>query len=1147
MLELAVGRLRESGSYRQLLAGSGKLRRLPVPAAAWVCTQLAIDLGRPLLVIAPHESEALAWAQAARLVPSGVETVVFPAPALTPYQAGGVPLKVATQEVEALGRLAAGKAGAVVTTVRGLFARLPPSASFRERVFELEVGSEIDRDAIVTRLLSGGYQRVDLVATVGEVAVRGGVIDLFPVGAADPVRLELFGDEIEAMRYFDPITQRSAGATSSVQVLPTSVWGSDPRDASALARHLVEVALEQGEALAEETRARLVGLEAGEDVPGWSALLPVTAATSVGLWRWLEGAVVVALDPPTLREEVRAHGERLETDFAARRDWLGPGPEPERVAWPVTEVLDQLGRADVELTPTLDDAGHGIDFGATLTDVLHGQLPRLPREVDTARRRGERVVVVALEEEHERLRVALDGVGLEPGRDPIDIVAGEVDRGFHLPAAGLVLFGEGQLLGGRRPARGRTRERYGPFVASLRDLKVGDYVVHADHGIGQFTGLKTLQTAARPGSSQTLPSAIKDLVPASAAPTEVMEITYQGGRTLLLPLTQLDQIQRYSGLEGIAPRLDQLGGSSWNKTREKVRAGVRKLAFDLVRLYAERAKAEAPKAVLATDLQHQFDQAFAWEETDDQLEAIEAIESDLESGRPMDRLLCGDVGFGKTEVAMRAAFKAVDNGWQVAVLAPTTILADQHLETFRKRFDGFPVSIEAISRFRSPAEIKDILARAKEGRVDILIGTHRLLSKDVELPKLGLLVVDEEQRFGVAHKEKLKQLKRNLHVLAMSATPVPRTLQLSLAKVRELSLIETPPRDRLAVETAILGSSREVVREAIEAELERGGQVFYVTPRVEGIEELSAEIRETVPGIRLTVAHGQLDEKELSRRMHAFTRGDYDLLLATTIIENGIHIPRVNTMLVHSATSFGLSQLYQLRGRVGRGAELAYCYLLIPPDRVLGEVARKRLAALKEFSDLGAGFRIAARDLEIRGAGDLLGAEQSGHIAAVGIETYMKILEEAIRELSGESQEPLVSTTFDLPVPMSLPTGYVSDPNLRMEVYRRIATWEGDGRELLQELEDRFGRAPTEVRSLIAVATAKRRAEQLRIQAVLLQDRRLVIRLRRDSKIDVDALVRLVSARAGAEFTPEGTLLIPLEEGVPLLEHLTTVLEEVAA
>jgi transcription-repair coupling factor (superfamily II helicase) len=544
----------------------------------------------------------------------------------------------------------------------------------------------------------------------------------------------------------------------------------------------------------------------------------------------------------------------------------------------------------------------------------------------------------------------------------------------------------------------------------------------------------------------------------------------------------------------------------------------------------------------------QFEAAFPYEETPDQLEAIAALKADLEQTRPMDRLLCGDVGYGKTEVAMRAAFKAVDGGHQVAVLAPTTILADQHLETFRERFQDFPVTVEMISRFRSPAEVREVTRRLAAGKVDVLVGTHRLLSRDVEIPKLGLLIVDEEQRFGVAQKERLKQLKKSVHVLAMSATPVPRTLQLSLAGVRDLSVIETPPKDRMAVETAVVRFSPEVIREAIEFEIERGGQVYYVHNRVESIEEIQVFLKALVPGVRITVGHGQMDEGELSRRMHAFTRREHDLLLATTIIENGIDIPNVNTMIIHRADRFGLAQLYQLRGRVGRSNQLAYCYLLTPSDRVESEAARKRLAAIQEFTDLGAGFRIAARDLEIRGAGNLLGAEQSGHIAAVGIETYLKMLEDAVRELKGEAvEEAGPSVAIDLPVAMAIPRDYVADANLRMELYQKLAADERDPRELLAELADRFGPPPAAIHTLLEVAALKRDAEGLRVQSISGRGRSLTIRLRQDSRVDPARLIELVSSEPGASFSPTGVLTLRAGDGAEMLAAARRTLGALAA
>jgi transcription-repair coupling factor (superfamily II helicase) len=707
----------------------------------------------------------------------------------------------------------------------------------------------------------------------------------------------------------------------------------------------------------------------------------------------------------------------------------------------------------------------------------------------------------------------------------------------------VALYGEAQLLARAAAPVKRGRARFGPFLAGLRDLRLGDYVVHADHGIGQFVGLRTVAAAA---PEIELPPILRGDAPPPAAESEALELAYAGGKRLFVPIDRLHLVQKYGGIEGIAPRLDQLGGTSWNRTKSKVKRALQDMAGELLRLYAERQVARAPILAGDSDLERQFAAAFPFEETPDQSEAIATILADLERPQPMDRLLVGDVGFGKTEVAMRAAFRAVDSGFQVAVLAPTTILADQHLETFAARFDGFGVTVERISRLRTGKDLAELKQRVNEGKVDILIGTHRVLSRDIGFARLGLLIVDEEQRFGVAQKERLKQFKRDVHVLAMTATPLPRTLQLSLAGVRDISVIETPPKDRMAVETAVLPYSDELVREAIEFELARGGQVYYVDNRVESIEERAAHLRELVPDLRIVVGHGQLDERELYRRMHAFTARQYDVLVATTIIENGIDIPSVNTMIVHRADRFGLAQLYQLRGRVGRSRELGYCYLLVPADRVLAPDARKRLEALRDFTELGAGFRIAARDLEIRGAGNLLGAEQSGHIAELGIETYLRMLEETVRELRGEAPEEGPSTSFDLPVPVSIPRGYIADENLRMEIYRKLAAAESSREELLAELTDRFGRPPAAVEMLLDLVALKRDAERLRIQAISAAAGKLTFRLRRDSRVDVDRLIRFVSERPGASFSPTGVLTLPLA-GAGVLPAARATLAELTA
>ena len=1143
---LSSEHLRQSTPFRRLLAEGGEATRLPIPGAAWVCELLAADSNRPLLVVVPHEVGAYAWLEAARLFRPPErhgDAVYFPAPALSPYQETETSLLVRAAETSALDRILRGEVSTVITTPRALFRRLPTREELAPSVLEIVPDHEFPVEELATHLVRWGYHRSDLVFEVGQFAVRGGVFDIYPPGEPGPIRLDLFGDTVESLRRFEPESQRSEETLDSLRILPLSLFPQGEDEAALLADLLKEQA---GPDPGQEITERLGSLRAEGGFDGWQNYLPLVAGPTVSLADLLEDPLVILLDAGALADEAEHHEDLLRSEFEARAASERLAVPPEELEHPRDRVDEILAGATVCVGDLVQQSPSAIDFGGGLTEVLHDQLPRFPREVAIARSRGDRVCLVAPEEHLPKMGEFLIDRELEPGPQGVDLVRGDLQRGFHLPAAEVTVFGERQLLRKSPLVRRRKKKaRYGPFLASIRDLKIGDFIVHADHGIGQFIALRNL--GAESTGPADLPPELAAVAPESRDGVEVMEISYSGGRRLLLPLSRLDQVQKYSGIEGLAPRLDRLGGTSWKRTRQRIKKGMRDMAAELLKLYAERQMANAPKILSGEAMLRDFAAAFEHDETADQLEAIDDIYRDLEDERPMDRLLCGDVGFGKTEVAMRAAFKVVEGGHQVAVLAPTTILADQHLETFRHRFKSFPIHIEMISRFRTPAEARDIQKRTEEGKVDILIGTHRLLSRKIKIPRLGLLIIDEEQRFGVAHKERLKKLRKNVHVLAMSATPVPRTLQLSLAGVRDLSLIETPPRDRMAVETAILPFDPAFVREAVEFELERKGQVYYVYNRVESIDNMAGYLKEIIPGLRVTVGHGQLDEKELARRMHAFVAGEFDLLLATTIIENGIDIPNVNTMIVHRADRFGLSQLYQLRGRVGRSDQLAFCYLLVPPDRILSSEARKRLQAIREFTELGAGFRVAGRDLEIRGAGNLLGAEQSGHIAAVGIETYLKMLEETVAELKGEAPEGGSSVSLDLPVNMAIPETYVGDANLRMEIYHRLASGDEEEETLIAELRDRFGPPPEGVRTLLEVASVKRLAEELRLQGISARGQKLVLRLRQDARVSPERLIELVSNLPQTQFSPDGALTLSGLSAGDFLPKTRQILEFLAA
>jgi transcription-repair coupling factor (superfamily II helicase) len=754
-----------------------------------------------------------------------------------------------------------------------------------------------------------------------------------------------------------------------------------------------------------------------------------------------------------------------------------------------------------------------------------GDVRRLAEDLQRATHRRT-VVFLGNTGRADRLADVLREDGLAVGEGtPVLTRVGALSHGFEMPEASLAVLADGDVFPEEvhLHPRGRRRGLRG-FLSDFRDLKPGDLVVHEEHGIGRFVGLETLDVGG--------------------ATREFMVLAYHGGDKLKVPVEAFDRIQKYASAEGARPAIDKLGSGSWEKTKTRVRKAMRDMAKELLKLYAERKARPGHAFTGESPWQHEFEEAFEYEETPDQAQAIADVASDMASPSPMDRLVCGDVGYGKTEVAMRAAMRCVLDGKQVAVLAPTTILAFQHWKTFRKRFAPFPVTVEMISRFRTPREIKSVLAKTAAGGVDVLIGTHRLLSKDVVFRDLGLLVIDEEQRFGVAAKEKLKHLKANVDCLTLSATPIPRTLQMGLSGIRDMSVIETPPRDRLAIQTSIVRFSTDTIAAAIRQEMGRDGQVFLVHNRVESIYSLASLVQRLVPEARVAVAHGQMPEAELEKVMLAFVEGRADVLVATTIVENGLDIPRANTLVVNRADRYGLAQLYQLRGRVGRSDRQAIAYLLVPPDTVLSEIARKRLAAIREFSDLGAGFRIAALDLELRGAGNLLGGEQSGHIQAVGLDLYVKLLEQAILELRGEAPRERARAALNLRLEIRIPPDYVPETYQRLAIYKRVSQVK-DERELeglRQELRDRYGPLPPELAGLLQFAALRLRAETLAVTQVDLGAGALAVRFDERTSVAPATLVHVAGERPGARVLPDG-LRWPVGAGEAPLGALEGLLE----
>jgi transcription-repair coupling factor (superfamily II helicase) len=834
----------------------------------------------------------------------------------------------------------------------------------------------------------------------------------------------------------------------------------------------------------------------------------------------LKGAVVVALEPDAVEAEAEAYWDRAFQDRAQRE---GLVLEPTEALVGLEPLRERLSRDPVLRLREIDPEGRGDHVACRPVRRYAGDVRALASDLRAAA--GRSLLFLGNNGRADRLRDLLTEDGLAIGREgPVHIRVGALSTGFELPGVSFQVLADGDIFPEevRLHRRGR-RLTAKSFLSDFRDLRIGDLVIHQDHGIGRFEGLETLDLG---GLSR-----------------EFMVLVYQGGDKLKVPVDAFDRVQKYASAEGARPALDRLGSGNWEKVKKRVKKAMRDMAAELLKLYAERKARPGHAFSGQSPWQREFEEAFEYDETQDQATAIAEVAADMASDSPMDRLICGDVGYGKTEVAMRGAMRAVLDGKQVAVLSPTTILALQHWKTFKKRFAPFPVSVDMVSRFRSSKEIKATLAGVATGKIDVLVGTHRLLSKDVVFKDLGLVVVDEEQRFGVAAKEKLKHLRTTVDCLTLSATPIPRTLQMGLAGIRDMSVIETPPKDRLAIQTSIVKFSTETIAAAIRQELVREGQVYLVHNRVESIYSLAALVQRLVPEARVAVAHGQMAEAELEKTMMAFVEGRADVLVATTIIENGLDIPRANTLIVNRADRYGLAQLYQLRGRVGRSDRRAYAYLLVPPDTVLSQVAQKRLAAIREFSDLGAGFRIAALDLEIRGAGNLLGGEQSGHIQAIGLDLYVKLLEQTILELKGEPFRERSRAVLNLHQDLRIPGDYAPDVHQRMSLYKRVsqATTNAELESLRSEVRDRYGPFPHPVEGLFSYAALRLSAEALGIAQVDAAPTSFSLRFGPDTFFGAEALVAALSGLPGARLNPDG-VRVPRPSGEPPTPALTAIL-----
>jgi transcription-repair coupling factor (superfamily II helicase) len=1012
------------------------------------------------------------------------QVLPFPSQEVDPYRGLTPHFEVASARARALQRLAAGRAHLVIASARALLPRLSDPQRLIATALTLKPGVEIPPHELGERLALAGFSPEDPVDEHGEFCVRGGVVDIYPAAESQPVRLEFIGDIIESVRRYDAATQRSLAGLDAIVVSPQ--------------------------------RELLPSVDAPDDPAAFDrsgTVLDYVRAAGAS-------TAVFELD------DVEERGRTLEEQWRASAvdmESRGRGVIPyERMAQPWDEVSHWLAEARRISELAVDDIDDTTTVHVSSPPTLEyrGRINDWIEEIRRARERDELTVFVAATPGRAERTLELLAEYNVPGRTvaadslanaAVLVTTGQLSKGFRLPAAGLQIFTETDLFEEERRAHERRRSAARSFIADFRDLKIGDLVVHVDNGIGRFVGLKKF--SARPGEDDQ----------------EFMELRYADEDKLFVPLERLDLVQKYTG--GATPALDKLGGTSWEKAKARVKKAMRDMAEELLKLYAARKAVTGHAFSPDSHWQHEFGDAFEYELTTDQQAAIRDIAKDMESPTPMDRLLCGDVGYGKTEVAMRAAFKAVMDGKQVAVLAPTTVLAFQHARTLRERFAGFPVRIDMISRFRSKAEQKTVTDDLAAGRVDLIVGTHRLLSKDIVFRDLGLLVVDEEQRFGVAHKERIKQMRKKVDVLTMTATPIPRTLNMSLAGIRDMSVIETPPRDRLSIQTHVVRFEPEVIQRAVRTEIERGGQVYLVHNRVESIHSIAELVQRLVPEARVAVGHGQTSEDDLEKIMIDFVAHKFDVLVATTIVENGLDIPNANTIIINRADRYGLAQLYQLRGRVGRSDRRAYAYLLIPHEQTLSAIARRRLAAIREFSDLGSGFRIAALDLEIRGAGNLLGGEQSGHIEAVGFDTYIKLLDDTVRELKGEELEDERHAAVNLRLDLRIDELYVPDMNQRLGIYRRLASAKAveDVASQLEELRDRYGPPPASIENLAEHARIRLAADRLGLESVDRQGSAVVLKFRQDAKLDPAWLLRLVQTRGDLTLLPPAVLRLDLD------------------
>ncbi len=1079
--------------------------------------------------------------------------VFFPDWQILPYERLAPETNVTAERLAILHRLWYGEPQIVVTTIQALMQKLLPPETLDQATELLETGQQIKRESLLQTMVEGGYRAVDIVENMGEYSLKGGILDLWGPYNTHPIRLEFFGDEIESIRRFNYETQRSVDTINQALILPVRETVLKPEVMERLKKQL---ATHARPALRQYI---MQALEQGQELPGLEHYMAYMYPQMSSLLNYMPENSLIFLDEfEYIKQHAQEHEILIEQEYSQAEAQNYPAPKQAFFSLEQIEAqasshqriyLDSLKLKESRSRGPLH---YEVSATSSLRFTLQGRkeeqgfLAAIASEMRAWQQKGEQVWLICQNAgQAQRMREilrqyelasdlsacpqiesqkgndTLKGFGLGTGRNicppyPLFIWVGTIHAGFHLPQLGLRVIPEADIFGEAKKPKPRASYKSSRFLSTFSDLKVGDYIVHVDHGIGLYRGLTQLSVDTRQ--------------------MDFLFIEYAGGDKLYLPVDRLHLVQKYMGgkEEGLA--LNKLGGPAWSQLKRKIKASIMDMAQDLLKIYATRQVVPGHVYPADSQWQQEFEAAFPFEETPDQLKAIEDVKRDMESPKPMDRLICGDVGYGKTEVALRAAFKAVSDGKQVAVLVPTTVLAQQHYHTFSRRLAAFPFRVEMVSRFRTLPERKKVMAGLKTGEVDIVIGTHRLLQKDVQFKELGLIVVDEEQHFGVAHKERLKVLRQQVDVLTLTATPIPRTLHMALMGVRDMSIIDTPPEDRMDIHTDVLPYDEQVIREAILRELERGGQVFFINNQVENIEKIAQRLRELVPEASFGVGHGQMQESALEQVMMDFVERKFEVLVCTTIIEAGMDIPSANTIIINRADMFGLAQMYQLRGRVGRSNQRAYAYLMIPPNITLNEKAMKRLRAIQELSHLGAGFRLAAHDLEIRGAGNILGPQQHGEIVAVGFDLYCQLMEEAVSELKGHPPPAKIEPTIDLGVEARIPQEYIEDVNQRLNIYQRISGTDDEEQltAIAQEVEDRYGKLPEPVQLLLQVMQVNIGARRLHITKIQRQGSQVAMGFADTTPVARPRIIQLLQQRRSPfRLNPEGQLVYRLDSIQP--------------